>query len=61
MEKEIIRISSPRDKPKSLKKLDKEDMSKLASVHSLDIVSRIKTPKEEEKVGEGRREGDRKS
>jgi hypothetical protein len=45
MEKEIIRIVSPRDKPKSPKKAEDENPSKLTSVHSLDIVSKIKTPK----------------
>lgn len=45
MEKEIIRIVSPRDKQKSAKKVEEEHVSKLTSVHSLDIVSKIKTPK----------------
>jgi hypothetical protein len=46
MEKDVIRIVSPRDKLKFSKKVDQEEPSKLVTVHSLDIVSRIKTPKE---------------
>ena len=43
----MIRIMSPRDKPKLAIKVESEEASKLTPVHSLDIVSKIRSPKEE--------------
>ena len=43
----MIRIMSPCDRPKPAIKVEAEEASKLTLVHSLDIVSKIKTPKEE--------------
>lgn len=50
MEKEIIRIVSPREKLKPPKKIEEDNISKVTSVHSLDIVSKIKTPKPSEQA-----------